>query len=79
MIGSELPKGWDKVKLLDIADLSTGKVDANHSTEDGLYPFFTCASEPMKSPDYSFDDESVIVPGTEERSATKKTKLTPWL
>ena len=63
MIGSELPKGWDKVKLLDIADLSTGKVDANHSTEDGLYPFFTCASEPMKSPDYSFDDESVIVPG----------------
>ena len=63
MIGSELPKGWDKVKLLDIADLSTGKVDANHSTEDGLYPFFTCASEPMKSPDYNFDDESVIVPG----------------
>ena len=63
MIGSELPKGWNKVKLLDIADLSTGKVDANHSTEDGLYPFFTCASEPMKSPDYSFDDESVIVPG----------------
>lgn len=37
MIGSELPKGWNKVKLLDIADLSTGKVDANHSTEDGLY------------------------------------------
>ena len=63
MIGSELPKGWNKVKLLDIADLSTGKVDANHSAEDGLYPFFTCASEPMKSPDYSFDDESVIVPG----------------
>ena len=63
MVGSEMPKGWDKVKLLDIADLSTGKVDANHSTEDGLYPFFTCASEPMKSPDYSFDDESVIVPG----------------
>ena len=63
MIESELPKGWNKVKLLDIADLSTGKVDANHSTEDGLYPFFTCASEPMKSPDYSFDDESVIVPG----------------
>lgn len=60
---NELPKGWKEVPLFDIAELSTGKVDANHSTEDGLYPFYTCASEPMKSPDFSFDDEAVIVPG----------------
>lgn len=62
-MGNELPKGWKEVPLFDIAELSTGKVDANHSTEDGLYPFYTCASEPMKSPDFSFDDEAVIVPG----------------
>lgn len=60
---NELPKGWKEVPLFDIAELSTGKVDANHSTEGGLYPFYTCASEPMKSPDFSFDDEAVIVPG----------------
>lgn len=63
IMGNELPKGWKEVPLFDIAELSTGKVDANHSTEDGLYPFYTCASEPMKSPDFSFDDEAVIVPG----------------
>jgi len=35
----------------------------NHSTKDGIYPFFTCASSISKSPDYDFDNEALLLPG----------------
>ena len=50
-------------KLLDICSVSTGKKDANHNTDDGQYPFYTCAYKPIKSPTYSFEGESIILPG----------------
>ena len=59
----ELPKNWVEVNLFDIAEVITGKKDANHSTDDGKYTFFTCAFEPLKSPDYDFEDEVLILPG----------------
>lgn len=58
-----LPEGWGNSKLLDLCDIKTGKVDANHHSNDGIYPFFTCALEPLKSKTYSFDDELIILPG----------------
>ena len=58
-----LPEGWGNPKLLDLCDIKTGKVDANHHSNDGIYPFFTCALEPLKSKTYSFDDELIILPG----------------
>ena len=58
-----LPEGWENRKLLDLCDIKTGKVDANHHSNDGIYPFFTCALEPLKSKTYSFDDELIILPG----------------
>ena len=58
-----LPEGWGNRKLLDLCDIKTGKVDANHHSNDGIYPFFTCALEPLKSKTYSFDDELIILPG----------------
>ena len=42
-----IPQGWQEKKLFDIADITTGKWDANHSVESGLYKFYTCASEPL--------------------------------
>lgn len=59
----EVPKNWVWSKLGVITDIKTGRKDANHGTEDGKYPFYTCASEPIKSPTYSFDGECVILPG----------------
>ena len=59
----EVPKNWVWSKLGVITDIKTGRKDANHGTEDGKYPFYTCASEPIKSPTYSFDGEYVILPG----------------
>ena len=43
--------------------IRTGKLDANASSKDGKYPFFTCAREPLRIDSHSFDCESVLVAG----------------
>lgn len=52
-----------KVKLGDLTKIKTGKLDANASSEDGQYPFFTCSREPLKISNYSYDCECVLVAG----------------
>lgn len=59
----EVPENWVWVRLTNIISLSTGKKDANYGSDKGVYPFFTCASEPIACNDYSFDGESILVPG----------------
>lgn len=59
----QLPKNWVECNLMDVSNVITGKKDANHSSADGEYTFFTCAFEPLKSPDYDFEDEVLILPG----------------
>jgi type I restriction enzyme M protein len=54
---------FDLIELGDICDIKTGKRDVNYSTPDGQFPFFTCAAGQFKSPDYSFDDEAILLPG----------------
>ncbi len=58
-----IPEGWRKVGLAEAAPIQTGKKDANYGTSDGEYPFYTCAQEPIKAPDYSFDCNAVILAG----------------
>ena len=58
-----VPEGWEKKKVGEITLIKTGKKDANYGTEDGAYPFFTCAQEPIKAPSYSFDTSAVILAG----------------
>ena len=52
-----------KVKIGDITKIRTGKLDANASSEDGEYPFFTCSKEPLRISTYSYDCECVLVAG----------------
>ena len=52
-----------KVKIGDLTQIKTGKLDANASSEDGQYPFFTCSREPLKISTYSYDCECVLVAG----------------
>lgn len=52
-----------KVKIGDITKIKTGKLDANASSEDGEYPFFTCSKEPLRISTYSYDCECVLVAG----------------
>jgi type I restriction enzyme S subunit len=50
-------------RLGDYVKIKTGKLDANASSEDGEYPFFTCSIEPLKISTYSYDCECCLVAG----------------
>lgn len=52
-----------KTELGSLTSIKTGKLDANASSENGIYPFFTCAVEPLKIDSYSYDCECVLVAG----------------
>jgi type I restriction enzyme S subunit len=52
-----------KVKVGDITKIRTGKLDANASSEEGEYPFFTCSRDPLRISTYSYDCEGVLVAG----------------
>ena len=58
-----IPEGWMQLSLEQVAPILTGKKDANFSTEDGQYPFFTCAQTPLQAPSYSFACDAVILAG----------------
>lgn len=58
-----LPKGWSSTTVGELCPIITGKKDANFGTDDGAYPFFTCAQEPIKAPTYSFDKTAIILGG----------------
>ncbi len=51
------------VRLGDYVSIKTGKLDANAASEDGQYPFFTCAITPLRIDTYSYDCECVLVAG----------------
>lgn len=59
----EIPEGWILKHAVEIAEIKTGKEDANHSTENGQYPFFTCSNGIFKCDDYKFDSNSILIAG----------------
>lgn len=50
-------------RLGDYVNIKAGKLDANAASEDGQYPFFTCAITPLRIDSYSYDCECVLVAG----------------
>lgn len=54
---------WRTVKLGELARVRTGKLDANAADENGLYPFFTCAVEPLSINTPAFDCKAILVAG----------------
>ena len=54
---------WKEVKLGDFFPVITGKKDANYSTDNGEYPFFTCAQGISQASDYSFDGKAILLAG----------------
>jgi len=66
MVESELgpiPEGWKYDRLGQYIRIRTGKKDANVSSSNGLYPFFTCAQGELLCDEYSFDAKAIIVAG----------------
>ena len=52
-----------KMKLGDICQITTGKLDANAQVTNGMYPFFTCAEQPFQINTYAFDTEALLISG----------------
>lgn len=52
-----------RVRIGELTSIRTGKLDANASSLDGEYPFFTCSREPLRISTYSYDCECVLVAG----------------
>ena len=50
-------------RLGNFVNIKTGKLDANASSANGQYPFFTCSIEPLRIDAYSYDCECVLVAG----------------
>ena len=56
-------RAWAFEKLGIIADIHTGKWDANHASENGKYRFYTCAYNFAFCDTKRFKGESLILPG----------------
>lgn len=57
---------WKEVKLGDICEITTGKLDANEMVENGEYPFFTCSKDIYKIDKYAYDMEALLMAGNGE-------------
>lgn len=53
----------NKIKLTQVCDITTGKLDANAAEENGRYPYFTCAPEPLSINSYAFDEDAILLAG----------------
>ncbi len=54
---------WPATTLSAFFNVVTGRKDANFSTPDGPYPFFTCGQTPLRAPSYSFDGKAILLAG----------------
>lgn len=50
-------------RLGDYVKVVTGKLDANASNNDGIYPFFTCSITNLRINTFAYDCECVLVAG----------------
>ena len=51
------------VTVKEMADITTGKEDANFSTVNGKYKFFTCSNVPLQCDEYAFESSSILIAG----------------
>ncbi|EJC11629.1 type I R-M system specificity subunit [Helicobacter pylori Hp P-16] len=56
-------QAWQKVRLGDICEITTGSLDANEMVHYGKYRFYTCAKEYYFIDKYAFDTEAILISG----------------
>ena len=59
----EIPVYWRLFFAKDECPIITGKEDANFSTTNGQYLFFTCSKETLKCNTFAFDGSSILIAG----------------
>lgn len=63
-ISIRIPLGWTNNFLKGFLKIETGKKDANAGNKNkGKYSFFTCSRETLKTDEYSFDCEAILMAG----------------
>ena len=62
----EIPEGWDYLPTDQITKVITGKEDANFSTPDGKYPFFTCSRDNLRCDTPAFSGKAILIAGNGE-------------
>ncbi|QQW89908.1 restriction endonuclease subunit S [Helicobacter pylori] len=63
MLPLMLPLNWQRVRLGDICEITTGSLDANEMAHYGKYRFYTCAKEYYFIDKYAFDTEAILISG----------------
>ena len=61
--GGVMPNDWKIYKLGDFLPVITGKKNANVSSSEGKYPFFSCSQDIAWTDSYSFEGNAILVAG----------------
>ncbi|WQR68908.1 restriction endonuclease subunit S [Helicobacter pylori] len=57
-------QAWQRVRLGDICEITTGSLYANEMVHYGKYRFYTCAKEYYFIDKYAFDTEAILISGS---------------
>ena len=63
IIRNSIDEGGKKIILEDYCNIFTGKKDVNQAVENGKYNFYSCSPEPVKSNEYIYSGEAILVAG----------------
>ncbi|KHL85439.1 type I restriction endonuclease subunit S [Helicobacter pylori] len=58
-----IPNNFEVKTLGELTQLKVGNKNANHSSNQGKYPFFTCSNNPLKCETYQFEGKHIIISG----------------
>ncbi|MGL2558832.1 restriction endonuclease subunit S [Helicobacter pylori] len=58
-----IPNDFEVKTLGELTQLKVGNKNANHSSNQGKYPFFTCSNNPLKCKTYQFEGKHIIISG----------------
>ncbi|WP_305865142.1 restriction endonuclease subunit S [Helicobacter pylori] len=58
-----IPNDFEVKTLGELTKLKVGNKNANHSSNHGKYPFFTCSNNPLKCETYQFEGKHIIISG----------------
>ena len=62
-LNDSLPAGWIRKSVHELLTVTTGREDANFSTDNGIYPFFTCSSDTLCCDTPAFEGHAILIAG----------------
>ncbi|WP_187852286.1 restriction endonuclease subunit S [Helicobacter pylori] len=58
-----IPNDFEVKTLGELTQLKVGNKNANHSSNQGKYSFFTCSNNPLRCETYQFEGKHIIISG----------------